>query len=72
MYVSHLATRHSQERSHGNRNQADGGQGRFRPPRRMRVDDLAPDIVLGEHPDHSGHTPDRGGIGTEVMRDRWS
>jgi hypothetical protein len=38
----------------------------------MRVDDLAPDIVLGEHPDHSGHTPDRGGIGTEVMRDRWS
>jgi hypothetical protein len=35
----------------------------------MRVDDVASDAVLGGEPDHGRHTPDRGGIGTEVVDD---
>lgn len=33
----------------------------------MVANALAPDIVLGEQPDHSRHTTDRRRIGTEMM-----
>src|ERR1700722_3356684 len=41
------------------------------PPRRMRVDDLASDALLGKQPNHSSHPADTGWVGTEVMDDQW-
>ena len=36
----------------------------------MKIDDVASDVMLGEHPDHGRHTTDRSGIGAEVMDDQ--
>jgi hypothetical protein len=69
--VSHLAGRHLQERTCGSRSQRGAHHGRPRRPRRVRVDDVAADLMLGEHVDHGGHAADRRGIGTEVSRNEF-
>jgi hypothetical protein len=33
----------------------------------MKIDDVAPNSMFGEHPDHGGYAADRVGVGTEVM-----
>ena len=36
----------------------------------MRVNDVASNLMFGEHPYYGGHAADRGGIGTEVVNNQ--